>query len=692
MNDKKIVLAGNPNVGKSTIFNTLTHSKQHTGNWAGKTVDNKVGVMSYLKRNYYIYDLPGTYSLLPHSEEERIARDFLLFEEYDFIVVVCDASNLLRNLNLVLQLKEIDKELILCLNLMDEAKKKNIEIDILKLEKVLGIKVVDVCAHEKKSIDKLKNILINYISIKDSNDNSNNNSNNIIVYPKVIEDSINLISSYLDKYNISLNSRWLALNIIRDDKIIIDRVNEILGLDILLELEEVLNLVKIKLLEEDIIISDVDDVIVGVINDKASEVYNDVVRVKKEYSKDCFLDKIFTSKIFGIPIMLLFLAIVFLLTIKISNYPSSWLFSLFSYLEGILLECLLNLNVPSVLIDLLINGIYKVTTWVISVMLPPMMIFFPLFTLLEDFGYLPRMAFNLDGMFRKCSSCGKQSLTMAMGFGCNCVGITGTRIIDSKRERLIAILTNSFIPCNGKFPTIIAIITMFFVGLGNSFRDLFLSTFILLLVVLFGIFMTFLVSKVLSMTILSGYPSSFILELPSYRRPRIVKTFVTSIFDRTLFVLFRAIVVAIPSGFLIWLLANIDINGISILNHLVSFFEPFGSIFGLDGEIIIAFILGFPANEIIMPILLMCYLNTGMLVEYNSLIELKSLLIDNGWTILTAISVIILFVLHYPCSTACLTIKKETDSWLYVFLSMIIPTFLGLLFCFLLNLLFGSLI
>jgi len=671
MCDIKIALAGNPNVGKSTIFNALTHSNQHTGNWAGKTVGNKEGIMKYKNNNYYIYDLPGTYSLLPHSEEERLARDFLIFDEYDFIIVVCDSSSLLRNLNLVLQLKEINKDLVLCLNLMDEAKKKNIKINTLLLEELLDVKVIETCGHDKKSLNNLKEFIYNYRHRK---------SNSVIVkYTEEIENKINIISSYLGKYDLTIDKRWLILNILRKDKFIVDKINDYLDIDILKDLD----------VDSDI---DIDNIIVECINNKASEIYNKVVSCEKYNFKDKYLDKIFTSKIFGIPIMILFLGLIFLLTIKVSNYPSSMLFSMFNYLEDILLSSLVNLGVNGVLIDLLVNGIYKVTTWVISVMLPPMMIFFPLFTLLEDFGYLPRLAFNLDGMFRKCSSCGKQALTMAMGFGCTCVGVTGCRIIDSKRERLIAILTNAFIPCNGKFPTIIAIISIFFVGINSNLSSLFLSTVILLLIVLFCILMTFLVSKLLSMTILSGYSSSFVLELTPYRKPRIIKTIITSIFDRTLFVLGRAVIVAIPSGFIIWLLANLEINDISILNHMITFFNPFGKLFGLDGVIVLSFILGFPANEIIMPIMLMCYLNAGSLVDYSSLFELKNLLIDNGWTIVTAISVIILFVLHYPCSTACLTIKKETDSWYYTFLSIVIPTFLGLFICLIINLLFGGLV
>jgi len=680
MNRMKIGLAGNPNVGKSTIFNALTGAKQHTGNWAGKTVENAVGYMKNTNNSCEIYDLPGIYSLLPHSFEEVLARDFLVFEKYDFVVVVCDASALLRNLNLVLQIKELNKKVLLCLNLVDEAKKKQIVINTDKLEKVLGVQVIKTCAHDRKSMKKLHDKIINF---KDAG------SEEKIKYPQ-LEKAIAKISSYLEEYQIGdLNRRWLALNILRNDRLVIKKMQELFGFR-----DDDENFVKMmasvweELEQEKIFLHDIDDIIVTTINNRASLIYKACVRQKTENRKDKILDRVFTSKLLGIPIMLLFLGIIFLLTIKISNYPSEWLFSLFGKLEIILNDSLLNLGIPNTLIDLMVNGVYKVTTWVISVMLPPMMIFFPMFTLLEDFGYLPRIAFNMDGVFHKCSSCGKQALTMSMGFGCNCVGITGCRIIDSKRERLISILTNVFVPCNGKFPTIIAIISMFLVGLSSSLKDLFLSTGILLLVVLLGILMTFIVSKLLSMTLLKGYPSSFVLELTPYRRPRIIKTFITSILERTLFVLGRAVLVAMPAGFLIWLLANLKIGDLSVLKHLITFLDPFGKVFGLDGVIVVAFILGFPANEIIMPIMLMCYLNTGSLVDYNNLLELKTLLVDNGWTIWTAISVIILFVMHYPCSTACLTIKKETGSWYYVLLAMIIPTVIGLGLCFLLNIIF----
>ena len=325
---------------------------------------------------------------------------------------------------------------------------------------------------------------------------------------------------------------------------------------------------------------------------------------------------------------------------------------------------------------------YRTLAWVVSVMLPPMAIFFPLFTLLEDLGYLPRIAFNLDNFFRKCNACGKQALTMCMGFGCNAAGIVGCRIIDSPRERLIGIITNNFVPCNGRFPILIAIITMFFSGYFIGPLKSLVSTIILLFVIVFGISMTFFMSKILSKTILKGIPSSFTLELPPYRKPQIGKIIIRSIFDRTLFVLGRAVSVAAPAGIVIWLMANIKVGDISILTHCAEFLNPFARIIGLDGFILMAFILGFPANEIIIPIIIMSYMATGSLVEINNMTELHKLFVLNGWNLNTAICVMLFSLMHWPCSTTCLTIKKETKSIKWTLISFLVPTAIGIMICF----------
>ena len=395
------------------------------------------------------------------------------------------------------------------------------------------------------------------------------------------------------------------------------------------------------------------------------------------------IDKIVTSKFFSLPIMLCLLMLIFWITIKGANYPSDLLFNMFNHIEQYLLRFLAYLSAPNWLIGVLISGIYRVLTWVIAVMLPPMAIFFPLFTLLEDLGFLPRIAFNLDRAFKKCCACGKQALTMCMGFGCNAVGVSGARIIDSPRERLIAILTNVFVPCNGRFPTMITIITIFFVGVSSN--NTFLSVVILTSVILLGIILTFLVSFILSKTILKGVPSSFTLELPPYRKPKVGQVIIRSIFDRTVFVLGRAIVVAIPAGLIIWLLGNININDISLLNHIATFLDPFAKMIGLDGVILIAFILGFPANEIVIPIMLMAYMSTGQLIEFESLESLRQILVANGWTITTAICVLIFSLCHFPCSTTCMTIKKETGSFKWTILAILIPTVIGIFLCFIIK-------
>ena len=338
---------------------------------------------------------------------------------------------------------------------------------------------------------------------------------------------------------------------------------------------------------------------------------------------------------------------------------------------------------------MLVYGLFRVTGWCISVMLPPMAIFFPMFTFLEDLGYLPRVAFNMDHLFKKSGCHGKQCLTMCMGFGCNCAGIIGTRIIESKRERLIAIITNNFVPCNGRFPTMIVLSTIFFSSTTSLFFNSIITTLVVTIIVLIGIGVTFLVSYILSKTLLKGEPSSFTLELPPYRRPRIRTILYTSLIDRTIFVLGRAIMIAAPFGIIIWILANIFINDVSIINHIINFLNPLGKLIGLDGAILSSFFLGIPANEIVMPILLMSYLSTGSLIDFETANSLGMILRDNGWTIITAINMMLFSLLHFPCSTALWTIKKETGSNKWTFLAFLIPTCVAFIVCFFVNIFFN---
>ena len=747
--DIVIALAGNPNVGKSTVFNYFTGLNQHTGNWPGKTVANAQGYCNFEGKGYVFVDIPGCYSLMAHSAEEEVARDFICFEEPDAVIVVCDATCLERNLNLVLQILEVTEQVVVCVNLMDEARKKEITIDLDELESRLGVPVVGTAARSKEGLDKilvrlndlleerksnnpptglrLKDVIdkvqygvseviysqdteseVEHRQDVDSEEIYRQKADSKMLYEKVAESKLRYplyIESLLDEIEPFVskafpeypNKRWLSARLLDADESLLkslysyieineeeyERLKELLS-NKEQDLENGLRTNQEKRLEHGLRTKkQLNDDMAASFVKIAEEISRACIHFKsKEYSKrDRRLDRLFTSKITGFPIMFLVLLGIFWLTITGANYPSKLLSSGLFWVEDRLLDFFIWINAPKLLYEMLILGVYRVLAWVVSVMLPPMAIFFPLFTLLEDFGFLPRVAFNLDRCFKRCSACGKQALTMMMGFGCNAAGVVGCRIIDSPRERLIAIITNNFVPCNGRFPTLIAIISMFFVGTAFGWYSSILSAAILSFVIVLGIVMTLLVSKLLSKTILKGIPSSFTLELPPYRRPQIGKVIVRSIFDRTLFVLSRAVVIAMPAGLVIWGMANIKIADASLLYYCSDFLDPFGRFLGMDGVIILAFILGFPANEIVLPIIIMTYLAKGSLLEIDDLDVLRKLLMDNGWNAVTAISTMLFSLMHWPCSTTCLTIRKETQSKKWTLVSFVTPTIIGIIVC-----------
>ncbi|MDR5587793.1 ferrous iron transport protein B [Clostridium aquiflavi] len=679
--DKVIALAGNPNVGKSTVFNNLTGLNQHTGNWPGKTVTNATGKYTHKKKEFTLVDIPGTYSLMANSVEEEVARDFICFGNPDATVIIVDATCLERNLNLVLQTLEITENVLVCVNLMNEAKRKGIVINLEKLSSLLGVPVVGTSANIGKGLQELKDEIYNL--------SFNSVEKNIISikYSSFIEDAILLIEKvFPDKLKSKLNTRWLSLKLLEGDLTLLSSIDNYIGFKLLDDtsiakaIYNAKEYLKINGLDENMLRDEIVTTLVCI----AEKVSKDVVAfsLEKYNDFDRKIDKVLTSKKFGIPIMILLLAVIFWITITGANVPSEILATGLFWIQDKLSAFLFSLGAPVWLEGVLIQGVYRTLAWVVSVMLPPMAIFFPLFTLLEDLGYLPRIAYNLDNFFKKSCACGKQALTMCMGFGCNAAGIIGCRIIDSPRERLIAIITNNFVPCNGRFPTLIAIITMFFAGMFVGPFQSIASTLILTCVILLGVFMTLTISKILSKTILKGIPSSFTLELPPYRKPQVGKIIVRSIFDRTLFVLGRAIVVAAPAGLVIWLMANLNVNGLSILTHCANFLNPFAHLIGLDGYILMAFILGFPANEIVIPIIIMSYMAAGSMLELSSTAQLHSLLVENGWTWLTAVCVMLFSLMHWPCSTTCLTIKKETQSLKWTAISFLVPTITGITICF----------
>lgn len=656
--NRVLALAGNPNVGKSTLFNALTGLHQHTGNWPGKTVERCEGVWHGGEEDCRLIDLPGAYSLHARSAEEAVTRDYLLSGEAQAVIVVCDAACLKRNLFLALQVAEAVPRAVVCVNLLDEARRRHVSVDLERLSREMGLPVAGTSARSRTGIGELMETALQA-----------NHPRLRIAYDEAIERALGgLIPALSGLLPDGVDARWAGLRLLSDDRETLAALN----LDALLGLEQVRAAQEIAGQAES-----VRSRVTQTLHARARRLADSCTRRAAREPAAYRADRLLTGRGLGIPAMLALLGLVLLTTIVLANAPSQWLSALFARLGRQIDRALA--PAPGWLHAMLYQGVYRVLSWVVSVMLPPMALFFPLFTLLEDVGYLPRAAFNMDRCFQGCRACGKQCLTMMMGLGCNAVGVCGCRIIDSPRERLIALLTNSLTPCNGRFPMLIALSGAFLAG-GGPLASLKTALCLTGLIVL-SVALTLGLSRLLSATLLRGMPSSFALELPPYRRPQVGKVIVRSLLDRTIKVLGRALVTAAPAGALIWLLGHVQMGGMSLLARLFALLDPLGRLLGMDGVMLSAFVLGTPANEIVLPIALMGYLGEGTLVEADSLASLPALLAANGWNARFALCAMLFSLCHWPCATTLVTIARETRSAKWTLLSALLPTLCGMGLC-----------
>jgi ferrous iron transport protein B len=699
--DYLVALAGNPNTGKSTVFNALTGLRQHTGNWPGKTVTRAEGVFQHGGKRIRLVDLPGTYSLQAGSTDEEVARDFLLFGRPDVTIVVLDATRLERNLPLAMQIMEITNRVVVCLNLMDEARRHGIAVDPAKLEGELGVPVVATSARRAEGVPELLDQLLAVASgVRTPR------PFRLPAYPPEVEGVLQeLVPRVTAAFPGLPNARWVALRLLQGDP----RIESAIGEGELGDperggpgahaesreaaaalLREVDRLRwRIRSGFEDSLAEGLFAAAKGI---AARSELRGIRRVRFDFDRQ--LDRLLTSRRFGFPVMLLLLTAVFWITITGANVPSAMISDALidkgqPWLKGLGAS----IGLPWWLNGFVFDGVYLATAWVVSVMLPPMAIFFPLFTLLEDFGYLPRVAFNLDALFRRAGAHGKQALTMCMGFGCNAAGVVATRVIDSPRERLVAILTNNFSLCNGRWPTQILMATIFVGAVAPAAVAGLVAAGAVVGVAVLGIGVMFLSSWFLSRTFLRGEATSFSLELPPYRPPNILRTLYTSLIDRTIIVLWRAVVFAAPAGAVIWLLGNLTVGGASLAEHAVRVLDPLGLLIGLNGVILLAYVVAIPANEIVIPTVLMLTVLTGHLAgvgagagvmfDLDSPAAVSSLLRGAGWTALTGLNLMLFSLIHNPCSTTIYTIYKETGSRRWTVIATLLPLVLGFSVCFL---------